>query len=127
MAGRRVLIVDDDPEVVHVLSSLLAKAGYLVSAARDAMEAVARAVRESPDVIILDIVMPAGGGLTALERLKRLSKTQMIPVIVASGSLDEAMERRARELGVEEFFGKPWDPGALLACIARTAGASAAG
>lgn len=122
MSARRVLVVDDDPAVVQMLTSILRKEGYDVVTALDALQGVMRAHRDKPDVILLDIMMPAGGGFSVLERLKTSIHTSMIPVIVLTGSVEAGIEDKARVLGVQGFFHKPCDIGALLDCIRQAVG-----
>jgi CheY-like chemotaxis protein len=122
MSARRVLVVDDDQAVVQMLTSLLRKEGYDVMAAADALQAVMRAHRDKPDVILLDIMMPAGGGFSVLERLKASVHTSMIPVIVLTGSVEAGIEEKARAFGIQGFFHKPCDILALFDCIRQAVG-----
>ncbi len=114
MSAKRILVVDDDKDVVQMLTSLLRKAGYDVVVAVDALQAVTRAHRDKPDMILLDIVMPAGGGFSALERLKASIHTSTIPVIVLTGSVETGIEEKAKAFGIAGFFRKPYDIVPLL-------------
>jgi CheY-like chemotaxis protein len=116
--GRRVLVVDDDRLTLTWASRTLQKAGYTVVSALDAQQAVMQAHREAPEVIVTDLAMPAGGGLSAVERLQLSARTSSIPVIVLTGSADAAMEARVRLLGVAAFLRKPATPEALLEAVA---------
>jgi DNA-binding response OmpR family regulator len=117
MSQRRVLLVDDDRDIVQMLTGVLRKAGYEVIAALDALQGVSQAQRNQPDVILLDLVMPAGGGFSVLQRLKALARTNTIPVIVLTGSVEPGIEAKARELGAQGFFHKPYDVAAVLDAI----------
>ena len=117
MKGRRILVVDDDTDVVVFLSRLLQRAGYTVLTALDAAQAVTQAHQEAPDLILTDITMPAGGGLSILERLTMLTKAGTVPVIVLTGSDDPELEARALAAGVSCILRKPCDNAVLLECI----------
>jgi DNA-binding response OmpR family regulator len=108
-----VLFADDDPVLGQIVEAALHKAGYTVTIARDAMQAVMFAVRTPPDIMLLDITMPGGNGLLALQKLKTSDKTRHVPVIVISGIKDEALPAKVRQLGAEEFLPKPIDMEAL--------------
>ncbi len=117
MKARRILVVDDDRDVVQFLTGLLRKAGYAPSAAVDPVQALMLAQREAPDLILTDILMPAGGGLTFLERLTRSGKTGHIPVLVLTGSDEPDLESRALASGALRVLRKPCDNAVLLAAI----------
>jgi len=92
--------------------------GHVPIHAWDAMQTVMFAVKTpTPDVIVLDINMPGGTGLEALRKLKASAKTQHIPVVVLSGSIDQSLPRKVKELGAEAFLAKPIDPQALRDAI----------
>ncbi|HEY7860139.1 MAG: response regulator [Gemmatimonadales bacterium] len=109
MPGFKILIADDDPLMTSILSSTLSTRGYTVTIARDAMQAVMFAVQQQPDVVLLDINMPAGTGLGALKRLKASARTSGIPVVVLSGSTDLTLPATVRSEGAKAFFKKPVD------------------
>lgn len=112
-----ILIADDDRVVTHALASRLKAAGYTSAIAVDAMQTVMLAVKTPPDAILLDIAMPAGSGLQALQRLKSSTKTSEIPVIVISGSTDAGMPKKVLALGAEQYFAKPIDFEALVTAL----------
>lgn len=111
-----VLIADDDPTVRLLLQAAFRKDGWKVSLANDAMQAVMAAGRPpQPDIILLDLSMPAGSGVAALERLRMSSRTKGIPVVIVSGAVDEhGMRERAQELKVWALVEKPVDPDAIV-------------
>jgi DNA-binding response OmpR family regulator len=100
-----VLIVDDDPDIVKLLSVTIKISGYNVISAGNGEEGLKTALEKNPDMILLDIMMPIMDGLTMLEELR---KTSDIPVIIVSafGSPDKV--EKARELGIECFLNKPF-------------------
>lgn len=112
-----ILIADDEPETCALVSVALRQAGFETIIARDAMETVAIALKRGPDLIVLDILMPAGTGVGALEKLKLSSRTAHIPVIVLSGVSDAAHIERVRQLGAVEFLPKPVDPDLLVSTV----------
>ena len=122
MSERRVLVVDDDEDMVLLLTRLLQKAGYAVVTAYDAAEAVIQAQRELLDLIVLDIVMPEGGGFGVLDRLMTSAQTRTIPIIVLTGSEEPAIEAWARAAGVTHFLRKPCDDAALLEAVRSAVG-----
>ena len=117
MSGRRILVVDDDKDVVVFLSRLLQRAGYTVLTAQDPSQAVMQAHQERPDLILTDITMPAGGGFTVLDRLTKSTTTSAIPIIVLTGNDDADIEARALDSGVTRVLKKPCDNAVLLGCI----------
>lgn len=110
----RVLIADDDPEIQRVLSTAMWGLGFEPLNAADAMQTVMYARNSRPDVILLDLNMPGGTGMMALRRLKTLNATRKIPVIVISGSAEENLAEKVKELGGHAFFPKPLDIVALM-------------
>jgi CheY-like chemotaxis protein len=122
MAKRKILIVDDDRLAQRTLNVLLAKNQYDTVVAADAVLALALARKEKPDLILLDIGLPGGGGLTVLERLRGIAGLGGIPVIVVSAT--DANREPALSAGAEGFFLKPVDGDVLLAVIRRTLGES---
>jgi CheY-like chemotaxis protein len=120
MSGRRILVVDDDRDVVMFLSRLLQRAGYTVVTAGDPSQAVARTHQEKPDLILTDVTMPGGGGLSVLDRLTMSTTWGAIPIIVLTGNDDDDLETRALAAGAIRVLRKPCDNAVLLECI-RTA------
>jgi CheY-like chemotaxis protein len=116
---KHVLVADDDPVTVQMLSGVLTGSGFAVSVAVDAMQAIMMAVRKPPDALILDIGMPGGTGFQVLERLKVGAKTSNIPIIVLTALTDPALQARVRALGARDFFSKPIDPSQLLQALER--------
>ncbi|MGD0916255.1 MAG: response regulator [Thermodesulfobacteriota bacterium] len=116
---KRILVVDDERDIVKVLMIRLQSSGYEVITAFDGAQGVFMAHKEKPDLIILDIRMPAGDGFSVAERLKRSSPTWTIPVIFLTGSPEKDAEERAMELGARFYIKKPYDPEELLDAVKR--------
>ena len=120
---KKILIVDDDQDLVVGLAVRLRKAGgYDVSMASDGLGAVTKAQRERPDLIILDLGLPAGDGFSVLERLKTLMHTALNPVIVLSARDPGEAQDAVLRMGAEAFFQKPADNDQLLAAIRKALG-----
>ncbi len=116
---KKILIVDDERDIVKALMIRLQGAGYEVVAAFDGAQGVFMAHKEKPDLIILDIRMPAGNGFSVAQRLKRSMHTFTIPVIFLTGSPEKNAEDKAMALGARFYVKKPYDPEELLDAIKR--------
>jgi two-component system, OmpR family, KDP operon response regulator KdpE len=114
---KKILVVEDDPSVGKVLHQRLTKSGFDVTAAADAYQALTSAKGVMPDLIILDLMIPCGGGEGALQNLKRSIKTSMIPVLVLTASRDPELKKRMLDAGVEGYMEKPYEPVELIATI----------
>ncbi len=126
MAGKKLLIIDDDADLLRALSVRLRASGYQVSQAGDGTQAISAARRDVPDLILLDIGLPGGDGYVVLERLRGLNTLSSIPVIVLSAK-DPAVHRpRVLKAGAISFHEKTEDSAVLLADIRRLLGEDAA-
>jgi DNA-binding response OmpR family regulator len=118
----KVLIVDDDPEMRLAMHVRLKANNYAVGFAVDGVSGVAEARRQMPDVILLDLGLPAGDGFTVLERLQASDILATIPVIVVSGR-DRAVHRdRSLKAGARMFLQKPVRNADLLLAIEQSLG-----
>jgi CheY-like chemotaxis protein len=124
VSQKRILIVEDDPATALLCSRLLQTAGYATIIARDATQAVLQAHREPPALIVTDLMMPAGGGVSVLERLAISSKTSAIPILAMTGSQDATLERRAITAGAVQVLKKPVEPTALIEAVRAALGES---
>jgi len=116
---KKILIVDDERDIVRALTIRLKASGYDVVAAFDGAQGVFMAHKEKPDLIILDIRMPAGDGFSVAERLKRSTNTFTIPIIFLTGSPERNAEERATKVGARFYIKKPYDPEELLDAVRR--------
>jgi len=114
---KKILIVEDEQELISSLTTLFKSGGYLTLAAYDALYGISLAHKENVDLIILDLGLPAGGGLYVLEHLKKSVMTNSIPVLVLTARQEKELEEKADRLGVEAYLHKPFDPKELLAKI----------
>ena len=116
---KKILVVDDERDIVKALMIRLQTSGYEVVTAFDGAQGVFMAHKEKPDLVILDIRMPAGDGFSVAQRLRRSSHTWMIPIIFLTGSPERGAEERAMEMGARFYIKKPYDPEELLDAIRR--------
>jgi DNA-binding response OmpR family regulator len=122
MSQKTILIVDDDPDVRLGLHIRLKANHYEVIFAVDGMAGIAEARKHTPDLIILDLGLPAGDGFSVLERLKANDSLSLIPVIVVSARDRSANMDRALKAGAKAYLQKPVDNAELLAVIRQTLG-----
>lgn len=121
---KRVLVCDDEPYIVESVSYVVRKAGFEVSSAEDGETALDLARRENPDLIFLDIMMPGIPGDEVCRRLKADPATRATHVIILTARGQEEDERRAMEMGADEFMTKPFSPRKLREMLVRVLGNS---
>jgi DNA-binding response OmpR family regulator len=117
MAKHKILVVDDDPDLVRALRLRLRANNYEITSAGDGYSAIATAQKEHPDLIVLDLGLPAGDGFVVLERLQKSDSLSAVPVIVLSARDPQDNETRALKAGAAAFFQKPADNEELLNVI----------
>jgi DNA-binding response OmpR family regulator len=117
MSQKKILVVDDDPEVRLALQLRLTANHYDVISAGDGVASIAEARKHVPDLMILDLGLPAGDGFSVLERLKANESLSSIPVIVLSGRDRVGNWDRALKAGAKTFLQKPVANDKLLAVI----------
>jgi excisionase family DNA binding protein len=109
-----VLVVDDDERLREFVRVNLEMDGYAVREAADAEEGLAALEDESPDLILLDVMMPGMDGWDMLRRVQERHGVGTIPVIMFSGKVDDETAERAHARGAQAFLGKPFDPQQLI-------------
>ena len=127
MANSKIMIVDDDPDLRQALRLRLRANHYETVNAVDGYSAIAQAYKEQPDLIILDLGLPAGDSFVVLDRLQKDDKLSTIPVIVLTARDPQSSERRALQAGASAFFQKPADNAELLGVIRATLPQAASG
>jgi CheY-like chemotaxis protein len=120
----RILVIDDERNVAHVMRLLLEQRGHEVIVAEDGSRGIATAQRQSPDIIILDLMMPVMDGFAALEGLRADARTASVPVVVVTALLGEQVEQRCYQMGAKHFIRKPFDAGILIGAIEEAAGSA---
>jgi DNA-binding response OmpR family regulator len=123
-AGAKILLVDDDFEIIDSLRYALEGEGYLVVVARDGNQGLALAEREDPDLMILDMMMPKRSGFLVLEKLRR-TRESPLPVIMITGNEGSRHRAYAELLGVSEYIRKPFAMDRLLEAVRRLLGSTA--
>ncbi|MDD5432437.1 MAG: response regulator [Candidatus Omnitrophica bacterium] len=110
----KVLIVDDEKDVVEVLSKIIKEAGYDVISAYDGEEALVKVKENNPDVIILDLIMPKLNGFEVLKALRSKDVTKWIPAVIVSAKSDLESIKKSYDLEAELYITKPCAPETLL-------------
>ena len=120
-ASTRVLVVDDDPQIVEVISLILDAAGYKVLRAASGEECVRIATSELPEIILLDVRLPGMDGNATAESLSRHVKTRNIPIVMMTGLMEDADRIKALKAGAVDFLTKPLSAEELVAKVGSLA------
>ena len=118
--GRRVLVIDDDQDVLSIYRAFLGEAGFSVDTATDGEEGLARSRAHRPDLIVLDLKMPGMSGMEVFSELKEEPKTVGVPVIVLTAIEEEKLAEGMLALGVEKYLVKPIDMQELVATVRQS-------
>src|SRR5688500_15452246 len=110
----RILIVDDEPEIVRLVVDYMSAAGFSTATARTGQEALVRAQSEPPDMVILDLGLP---GLDGLDVTRTLRRTSEMPIIMLTARDDETDKLIGLELGADDYVTKPFSPRELVARV----------
>jgi putative two-component system response regulator len=113
----QILVVDDEPSIVDVLTRFLTREGYAVVTASNGRQALEQVQREQPDLILLDVTMPEMDGFTVCQRLKEDERTALIPITMLTGLDDREHRTRGIEAGADDFLTKPFEQSILRARI----------
>jgi phosphate regulon transcriptional regulator PhoB len=117
MAKEKILIVDDEKDIVRMLDYNFKKEGFRTVLAYDGEDAVVLAQKEHPDLIVLDLMLPGIDGLEVCKALKKESKTESIPIIMLTAKTQETDKVIGLELGADDYVTKPFSPRELLARV----------
>lgn len=127
--AKKILAVDDDPDIRDALTMILESQGYTVVTAQDGIEALANLKAEKPDLMILDLLMPKMDGWAVCKELQdpRWAKYRDIPILILTSVREEASRRRYEletglELDVDDYVEKPFNPDILLERVGRLVG-----
>jgi two-component system KDP operon response regulator KdpE len=120
--NRKILVVEDDADVRLGYRVLLRAHHYDTFFATDGLSAVSEARKHQPDLIILDLGLPAGDGFVVMERFRANTYLSMIPIIVVSARASHGNEERALKAGAKAFVQKPWNDVELLALVSDLLG-----
>jgi len=114
MSRGKVLVVDDEEYIQHILNFSFGAEGYDVVTAGDGEEGIRKAKSEKPDIIVLDIMMPKMDGYEACRRLKTDPHTKNIPVILLTAKGREVDRKLGSQAGADDYMVKPFSPGRLI-------------
>ena len=110
----KILLVDDEEDIIEFLTYNLRKEGFRVSSARNGAKAVKKAVKEVPDLIILDVMMPEMDGITALEQIRSIKKLDNTLVILLTARAEDYTQIQGFEAGADDYVTKPVKPKVLV-------------
>ena len=122
MPGKKILVVDDEPNVIRTLTFVLKKEGYDVSSAGDGEEAISRVRESKPNLMFLDVMMPKKNGYEVCQELKSHSDSSDIHIVMLSAKGQEADREKALTLGADEFMDKPFSPVGVVARVKELLG-----
>jgi two-component system alkaline phosphatase synthesis response regulator PhoP len=117
MARTRILVVDDEPDILELVQYNLSKAQYDVVGVESGEEALAQVRTTPPDLIVLDLMLPGADGLEVCKALKRDTRTAAVPIVILTARGEEADIVVGLELGADDYLTKPFSPRVLLARI----------
>jgi two-component system alkaline phosphatase synthesis response regulator PhoP len=112
--GKQILIVDDEPQIVRVLKGYLETAGFQVITASDGTEAIAAFRHESPDLVVLDLMLPEVDGLDVARAIRRQGD---VPIIMLTARVEETDRLIGLELGADDYVTKPFSPREVVARV----------
>jgi len=119
IAKRKILVVDDEKELVKLITFNLSIAGYDVLSAKNGIEALEISEQENPDLIILDIILPRIDGWEVCRRLRQNPHTTNIPIIILSALSEVNDKLRGFDLGIDDYVTKPFSPRELVVRVKR--------
>ncbi len=120
--SKKILLVDDEPDIIELVSVQLETMGYEVIKAADGQQGLDKAHLENPDLIILDLMLPVIDGYKVCRMLKFDEKYKHIPIILFSARTQEEDKKTGKEVGANAFITKPFEPNVLLAKIKELLG-----
>ena len=117
MTGKKVLVVDDEVHIIHVVTIKFRNNGYEVISAENGADAYNLACQEKPDVIVTDFQMPVMSGLELVEKLRQNEQTRYTPVIMVTARGFAIEEQQKEQLRISQFLSKPFSPKELLRSV----------
>lgn len=115
----RILVVEDSPTVLYTVSRMLTEGGHQVLTATDGEAAMSLAIREHPNLVLLDVILPKLNGYQVCRRMKSTPATAQIPVIMITSKTKDNDRRWGLEQGADDYVTKPFDARELLAVVDR--------
>jgi len=117
MSKKRILIIDDEPELVKAITVRFKASGYEVISADDGQQGLDKAEEIKPDLILLDIIMPKKDGYEVCKNLKSKPKTKDIPILILTAAGQQGLKKRCMEAGADEVIKKPFETTELLELV----------
>jgi two-component system phosphate regulon response regulator PhoB len=114
-ARERILVVEDEEDIMELIRYNLAREGYRISSATTGEEGLRAAMRDKPDLVVLDLMLPGIDGIEVCRRLKADQQTRFIPVVMVTAKGEEADVVTGLELGADDYLTKPFSPKVLIA------------
>src|SRR5262249_41007708 len=111
---------EDDQKIAFALSVRLKAHGYATWIAGEGITGLKMAVAHRPDLVLLDVSLPAGNGFCVAEQLQQMPRTRQIPIVIATASKDPELRQKAIEMGVRGLVRKPYDPDQLIEVVEHT-------
>lgn len=115
----RILVVEDSPTLLYMVSRMLSEGGYQVLTATDGEEAMSLAIQEHPSLVLLDVILPKLNGYQVCRRMKSTPATAQIPVIMITSKTKDNDRRWGLEQGADDYVTKPFDARELLEVVDR--------
>jgi CheY-like chemotaxis protein len=112
--AQRILVVDDNPDSVIIMRTILESQGYEVAVATNGAEALEQVTEATPDLVLLDIMMPNVGGLEVLQRMREDARTGRVPVILVTAKAQDEDVMSGYQYGADYYITKPFTPKQLL-------------
>lgn len=114
---KKIMIVDDEASIRELVRFNLEKAGYTVDVSDDGLNALRKITEETPDLLILDLMLPGIDGLEVCQHLRQREKTRMLPIIMLTAKVEEIDRVLGLELGADDYMTKPFSPRELVARV----------
>lgn len=113
----KILLVDDEPDILEIVSYNLAQEGYQIVTAVNGKDAVEKARKEVPDLIIMDVMMPEMDGITATREIRKRTDMKKLPIIMLTAKAMKDDQERCLESGANDYMAKPLDVEKLLSLV----------
>jgi DNA-binding response OmpR family regulator len=123
---KRILLVEDDPSAIRLVSFTLEQEGYEVLTASNGLEGLRKAREEKPDLLVLDVMLPGLDGFEVCQRLRADAETASLPVLMLSAKAQEIDRTTGMKVGADDYLPKPADPAEIIARVASLLEKSAA-
>jgi DNA-binding response OmpR family regulator len=114
---KKILVADDELPILHLVAETLQQNGYDVLIASEGYKVLSMALTEKPDLIVMDVKMPAGGGMSAYDNIRHSALTSSTPIIFITAHVNEALIKKVQEGFAVDYLAKPFSMGDLIAKI----------